>query len=171
MQFERPEFEMKSAYRAFSMLMLSVMLAGAPALVSAQDGPPVGRLIFIPQLQEGLADARARMSDEQFTGCFAAAVYVDDFAKRAKSEATGQTLAEMLQQFVCASSEKVSHDRYLVAGSLTVNGETGPFSSEIIQVSSRFDETLKRDEPNWAVGRFLLGDREIYRDEQYTPAN
>ena len=161
---------MNSLCKLFSKLLLVAAFAGVPTAVSSQEGPRVGKSIFIPQVQEALTDARARMSDEQFTGCFTTALYVDDLAKRAKAQATGQLLSELLEKFVCASSEKVSVDRYLVTGTLTVNGQTGPISSEIIQVSSRFDEYLKSVRPNWAVGRFLLGDREIFRDEQYTPA-
>ena len=158
---------MRMTHKLASVLLFASVLSGVSVGATAQENSSVGRSIFIPPLQEGLADARARMSDEEFVGCFMTAAFVDDFARRAKSQESGQSMADALDKFDCASSEKVGDGRYQVTGSLTVNGEAGPITSEIIQVRRVSGGRLTTDELRWAVGRFLLGGREIFRDENF----
>lgn len=160
--------------KPLATMFLAFMLGSFPAVAGAQEAGTSERTIFIEPLQKGLADARARMDDEEFTGCFTTAFFVDDFAKRATSQATGQTMAEMLEKFVCSYSARVGEDRIEVTGWLTVNGETGPVTSEIIRLAPQApqaNDAEKLDASNWAVGRFLFVGQEIFRDPAYTPAN
>ncbi len=150
---------------------LALVLGGIPSIAGAQDGKSTGRTIFIDPIQKGLADAREKMNDEQFLGCFTTAFFVDEFAKRATSQETGQSMSEMLEKFICSVSERISDDRYEVTGWVTVNGETGPITSEIIRDGGEVAGDQVSDDSSWAVGRFLLVGKEVFRDPAYTPAN
>ena len=143
-------------------------LSGVSGEAVAQEIKAVGRSIFIPPLQVGLADARSRMNDEEFIGCFVTAGFVDDFSKRARLPSTGQSMADLLEAFVCSSSEKITEDRYLVDGTMTVNGETGAIRSELIRAPAGRQTD---DKPRWAMGRFELAGSEVFRDKLYEPAN
>lgn len=149
--------------------MLACVGTGAAAMAQDDKRPAVAGLL--PQLQTGLQEANSRMSAEEFTGCFVTALFIHKFAVQAKSPTTGQSMAELLEAFACATSELVNGTRYDVTGSMTVNGDTGDISSEVFRTQGAIAGARKTSDASWTVGRVLLGGQVIFRDEAYVPAS
>lgn len=157
--------------RPFLFALVMVFGLGSLSGVAAGQGnTPAGPTIFHPVVQAGLQDAKSRIGDDAYTGCFVTGVFVTDFAERAKLGDSGKTLGDLLEKFVCAESEPADGDRYFVSGTMTVNGETGPISSEVFRVADSDGGPASANREDWALGQFSIGDREIFRDRRYAPA-
>jgi hypothetical protein len=145
-------------------------LGSLSGVASGQNNTQEDEELFHPQVVTGLQDAKSKMSAEAYIGCFVTGLFVTDFAKRAKLGDGRKTLGDLLEGFVCADSEIVGGERYYVSGTMTVNGETGPISSEIIEVPDGSIGSTQGTKTSWALGRFSLAGNEIFRDRRYNPA-
>ncbi len=151
-------------------LFALLMLFSFSGVAYAQGNTQEDEELFHPQVVIGLQDAKSNMSAEAYIGCFVTGLFVTDFAKRAKSGDGSKTLGDLLEEFVCAESEIVGGERYYVSGTLTVNGETGPIDSEVIEVPDGSIGATQGAETSWALGRFSIAGNEIFRDRRFRPA-
>lgn len=162
---------MRFCRKSLFVILMLFGLGGLSGGASGQGNTQVDEDIFHPQVVAGLQDARKKMSAEAYVGCFVTGLFVTDFAKRAKSGDGRNTLGDLLEEFVCAESEIVGGERYYVSGTLTVNGETVPIDSEVIEVPDGSVGATQGNDTNWTLGRFSIADNEIFRDRRYRPAS